>query len=289
MITETKSARAARATAPRRPARTPESVAAHERAIELLQSVAGTHYQDGDPKWDAVLAFLNLPLCYQPAVQLALANDRWKRVRDPKAYVATVAYRRALRENLRAHGKSDEAQGRSRIEVGPVANFVSDEPSVDGEMPTYDDQVDRLFWRDGEYYEDDSPLGDRVPDWLNAGGTYGLDVNWARVAEYAVIKKSMTDNVAKALAFMAAGMSRAVAMETAFDEEERAAIGAAWKWVDRNWDSRIVPLFHMEEPPAPVMKAEPPAGKSRGKMVPPWEALRLVCDRANRDSAGLAR
>jgi hypothetical protein len=99
----------------------------------------------------------------------------------------------------------------------------------------------------------------------------------------------MTDNVAKVLAFMAAGMSRAVATETAFDEEERAAIGAAWKWVGRNWASRVVPLFHMDEPPAPVMKAKPPAGKSRGKMVPPWEAIRQGCARANRDLAGLAR
>jgi hypothetical protein len=84
---------------------------------------------------------------------------------------------------------------------------------------------------------------------------------------------------------MTAGMSREIAMETAFDKEEREAIGAAWKWVDRNWESRIVPLFHLDEPPAQVVKKKPSAGKSKGGMMPPWEVLHRVCDRELRISA----
>lgn len=284
MQTETHNGQSARATAPCNPSASAKSLAARKLAIDLFQSVAGTLYQDDDSKWNAVLAFLNLPLCYQPAVQLALADGRWKQASDPKAYVATVAYRRALKENLLANEDSDEIRGRSRLEMGPVASFVPVGRNAAGESYNYDDQVDQLAWLSGDFDDYEEPLRDRVPDWLYAGGRYGRDVNWARVAEYAVRKKSMTNNVAKVLHFMTAGMSREIAIETAFDKEEREAIGAAWKWVDRNWESRIVPLFHLDESPAPVVK-KPSAGKSKGRLIPPWEVLHRVCGRELRISA----
>jgi hypothetical protein len=282
MISKTNKKRSARAAAAPKAVATPGAVAAGKLAIRLFQSVKGTDYQDGESKWNAVLAFLKLPLCYQPAVQLVLATGRWKRARDPKAYVATVAYRRAIRENLLMHSDLDETRGRSRDEAGPVASFIRVGRNAAGESYNYDDQVDQLNWHHGEFDDYDEPLGDRVPDWLSAGGKYGLAVEWARVAEYAVRKKSMASNVAKVLAFMTCGMSRELSMETASDTEEREAIGAAWRWVDRNWKTRIVPLFHMDEPPAPVVKTRPPKRKFR----PPWEALRQVHDRDQRVLSG---
>ena len=94
MIPKTNKKSTARAAAAPKAVATPESVAAAKLAIRLFQSVKGIGYQDGESKWNAVLAFVKLPLCYQPAVQLVLATRGWKRARDPKAHVATVAYSR---------------------------------------------------------------------------------------------------------------------------------------------------------------------------------------------------
>jgi hypothetical protein len=277
-----------------RPARTNgragDATHLREHEVALFDLVAGLHYNGNESLWDAALDQLNLPLCYQSAVQRALADGRWRGAASPRAYVATTAYRIALKENLLPMGDLDDRRGRSRIECGPVSSFIPLSYGGPGAEWTHQDSVDRFFWPEiTETEDDDEPPGSRIPDWLRSKQRRGHLVDWWKVARYAVRKESMVDRVGDVLQFKAIGIGREIAVRVANDQKERAAIAAAWKWVDRNWESRIVPLFHLDEPPAPVMKAKPPAGKPRGKMVPPWEALRQVCDRANRVSAGLAR
>jgi hypothetical protein len=81
-------------------------------------------------------------------------------------------------------------------------------------------------------------------------------VDWETVAVYAVQKPEMARRVAKSLILrFDERIGRPAAVERARNAGEAQEIEAAWKWVDRYFDSRIVPLFRIEQPPH---ECEPP-------------------------------
>lgn len=79
---------------------TPRPPKLHADPSALFKSVAGFHYDENPVEWDRALKLLNLRLCYQPAVAEVLQQGRWQTSKNPSAYIATAAYRRALALNL---------------------------------------------------------------------------------------------------------------------------------------------------------------------------------------------
>jgi hypothetical protein len=79
------------------------SAPAPERRVLGLadfEAVVGTVYDENRDAWETVMKALNLRLCYQPAVAEVLGQARWRTARNPRAYIATAAYRRALSMEL---------------------------------------------------------------------------------------------------------------------------------------------------------------------------------------------
>ncbi len=108
-------------------------------------------------------------------------------------------------------------------------------------------QTETGAWHQGGY----QPLNDEgieIPGWLQRDGERDA-VNWEAVAQHVVRKPKMVPAVARVLELRATGVSRPRAVAGAKSREESREIESAWKWVDREWDGRIVPLFRKEKPP----------------------------------------
>jgi hypothetical protein len=245
----------------------------------MLSGVAGRFYEEDEPGWNSVMELLNLPLCYQPGVAMALKGGRWKRAENPKAYVATVAFRLAIEHDLVDRPQFRTAYKKDGIDGGPFSDHISNRKNEDGTEMTYEEQMDRLDLEFGDQFED-LRIEDRVPDWLRMRNGHGWHVDWVRVAQCAVRKGSMLDDVAIILQMMALGVPRDQVFEMAEDEKERKAMQAAWRWVDRNWDSRIVHLFRRECPPEAEPRIMPKPKKLQAGPVPAWEAIRRACERS---------
>ena len=263
---------------------TKEAAKARKHAMALFRAVQKVEYQDGESQWNAVLEFLNLPLCYQPAIKLALADGRWRRAANPKAYVATVAYRIAINEHLFERPIDAETLGRDKSEVGPISNVIVDRGYEDGRPMSDEDYMDRMWSSYGDWGDFDWGV---IPDWLRAFGDRHTLVDWNRVAECAVRKDGMADAVSEVLQLKAIGIPRDAALRAARNDRHRDRLQAAWRWVDRNWESRIVPLFHQHHPPRPVPVPAAPARnkasrKQEGRLVPPWEVLQKISQRPRR-------
>src|ERR1039458_839516 len=91
----------------------------------------------------------------------------------------------------------------------------------------------------------------------------------------------MVPMLGRALTLRASGISRPRAVAMARDKQEARAIEAAWKWIDRNWERLIVPLFHNK--PLPERSSKFPTSKSckpyQADFLKPWEALARVIAR----------
>ena len=120
--------------------------------------------------------------------------------------------------------------------------------------------------------EDDSTFS-AVPSWLrntDEPDTVNLDL----VAKHAVQKPGMAPAIAKVLKIMQTNCNRRVAIEEAATDKEAAEIDAAWKWVYRNMESRITPLFHMEKPPEISDLSTRPSRKPKNQFVSPAQVLK---------------
>jgi hypothetical protein len=263
---------------------TAEAVVQRDDVVAALGNVAGKFYDEMPKDWDAVMRLLNLSLCYQPAVAMVLKTAHWKRAANPKAYVATAAFRLAVKHDLVERPRFHSPYRFDEVDAGPVSNHISARLNSDGEEMTYEEQMDRMDFEFGDYFED-SKIEERIPDWLRRDQESGWHVDWVRVAECAVRKESMVDSVADILQLMALGVPRERAFEMAQDETERKAMQAAWRWVDRNWESRIVRLFARQQPPkANVTTSDKPEASPVGNL-PAWDAIRRSCQRSRQDPA----
>src|SRR4051812_83144 len=62
--------------------------------------LAGQDFVQPDAEWIAlVTGILELPIAFFAAVKMALVQGRWRNVKNPKAYIRTVARREALKMN----------------------------------------------------------------------------------------------------------------------------------------------------------------------------------------------
>ena len=224
----------------------------------LFESVAKVHYDDNSSDWDRALKALNLRLCYQPAVAEVLQQGRWRTAMNPGAYIATAAYRRALALELpfssdRVVEPNGDAR-RFRV-VSSDAPF-SKEPDYgqDEDGNAYTEEENRGAACGGDSGGDDGGWEQSVPDWLRPSGWMlrqqrwhendGDRVNWEKVAEKAVQKRYMRRFVAKALRL---SYEEFVPREKAIEEEHKLEakreLGAAYKWIYRNWEGRIRPVL----------------------------------------------
>src|SRR5690242_9268556 len=108
--------------------------------IDLLES-ATAKLERGDagpdPEWTGLVAgLLDLPPEYLRAVQVALAQRRWSKAKDPKAYLRTVA-----RREMRSGGL-----GRDPKSTLAIPTDVRDE---EGQPLSYQDYIDHRSYDDG--------------------------------------------------------------------------------------------------------------------------------------------
>jgi hypothetical protein len=213
------------------------------------RALAGPTYDANQQAWDEVLGTLNLRPCYQPAVVKVLSEGRWRNKENPRAYVATAAAQQALAMRL-----PDFSDTKFRRVSGDESGFDSGEQATRRQSispPRYD--------RDGELMPDivegaadvaDPPsVSEHIPEWLQRGEEYDA-VDWETVAVHAAQKPRMAPVLAATLiSRCAVGIGRPKAVATALDPGRAREIEAAWKWIDRNWASKIAPLFQKADAP----------------------------------------
>jgi hypothetical protein len=131
---------------------------------------------------------------------------------------------------------------------------------------------------DGDYRE--------IPGWLQRGEEADA-VDWETVAAYAALKPRMACRLARVLVMRQLGIGRPEAVSRAKTDQEASAIEAAWKWLDRNFDDRIVPLFKMVDPPRSLAAKDiasfpllAPGVSLRVDLQPHWDGNRLFLVRA---------
>jgi hypothetical protein len=99
---------------------------------------------------------------------------------------------------------------------------------------------------------DDYDFDREIPGWLQRGEEHDA-VDWETVAAYAVLKPRMACLLARVLiARLDRRLGRPEGMARAHSAKQANEIEAAWKWIDRNADERITPLFKMSAPPRPL-------------------------------------
>jgi len=242
--------------------------------IAILNRVAGRSYERNRNAWDRAMHLLNLPTKYQVAVAEVLRDGRWRTADNPKAYVAKAACNtmlhlgladmvdramgvRRIRSNCSEPVVNDSMFPRRFNDSGEEVNFLE---FYDESPDPPDDTSDDLR---GE-------IRASVPPWLRYKGRpfvcqgftfppskhptwardnessylqLGLDllfeeplgIDWDLVTRMAVRKAVIRPAVAAVLSYsLDYGVSRTEAIRRARSSEAKAAIDAAWKWVNRN-------------------------------------------------------
>jgi len=221
-----------------------------QRLTVLLESAAKTTYDSDPTLWDELLKALNLDRLYQLTVAEVLRQGRWRKTKNPCAYISSAAVRSARGKRLPDYSEKQ------------FRRVASDEPNDD--VGTHIDSAagfDLEDWGGGGVYErtasgairyvesDDDNYYRQIPGWLQRGEEHDA-VDWETVAAYAAIKPRMACLLAQVLiARLDRRLGRPEAMACSASDKEAKAIEAAWKWIDRNADERIAPLFKMHAPP----------------------------------------
>ena len=259
------------------------------RETALFDAAAKNTYDSNPDLWGEVLTVLNLDLCYQPTIADVLQRGTWRTAANPRAYIATAAVRSARGKKLPDYFEKE------------FRRVPSDEPNSDvGTRLDSGAEFDLENWGGGGVYErtasgairyvddsDDYGLERRIPAWLRRGHETDT-VDWETVAAYAVLKPRMACQLARVLITrLELRIGRPEAMARAANTDESAAIEATWKWIDRNVQDRIAPLFKGNRPPRSLTEADiasfpllSPGVSLRVDLQPHWDGKRLFLVRA---------
>jgi hypothetical protein len=255
-------------------------------AVSHIEQMSKMPTDGHDAEWlHFMSSTLKMPGCYLPAVREVLAQGRWRRHvgagQNPVGYVKTAAYREALKLGLGmdrlgeprvpakdqprrpapSRNRGDDLRfdqpetrvGRVHLSI-PEEKWKEYEDHIDGLHASHYDagtytRTERGAWRQGGAGAgNDDYRENEVPQWLQLDDG-SEDVDWHTVARYAARKPGMVQALAHALRLRATGVSRPRAVTMAKTKDEACEIEAAWKWLDRNWQARIVRLFRLDKPP----------------------------------------
>ena len=249
----------------------------HEKAngpqkdmVHLFDAASGRpHYDKSKSLWDTILEALNLPLCYQPAIASVLLENRWRSAENPRAYVATASWRKGLKLQLSNH------------EIPDIERVDIPEPSKSGLADTGKKSFlpescleNFLYQNIGRHDDEQFP----IPDWLRKKHESD-EIDWGKIAKYSVIKPEMKDALTRVLQMrFVDGLSRDKAVATVACQDEKREVEAMWKWIDRNREERIAPLFRLDGPPSKAQKSKRVQG-TRSRYIAPGEAIRRACER----------
>ena len=169
---------------------------------KLVEVIAIKPFEHAEAEWRRGLELLCLPLFYQPALAIALAESNWQEARDVARYLRTVTIRQAARLGLA------DADG-----PPPVSEILTGERTHEEVVNAEDPGIE---WGDNIYSELD-------PDIIDEDGK---GVNWERVAQRA----GLEEDELCVLECRAAGMTRSqILEELADDEEDRLRLQAAYR------------------------------------------------------------
>lgn len=226
------------------------------RLSALFESAANTTCDSNPKLWDEVLIALKLDLRYQPAIAEVLRRSTWRNAKNIRAYVASAAVRSARGQRLPDYSEKEFRRVASSNHNDDVGTHIDSGAGFDIED-----------WGGGGVYErsasgalryvdfDDDDYYRQFPEWLQRGGELDA-VDWETIAAYAVLKPRMACLLARVLIMrLEQRLGRPEAMARGANAKEASAIEAAWKWIDRNADDRIAPLFKMTTPPR-ILTAE---------------------------------
>lgn len=257
------------------------TITATQLASLLDAGCANPHYDGNERIWDPILATLNLAPCYQPAIAVVLKEGRWRDVENKRGYIATAAYRQGLKLQLREFRERDfrRVSGSRIIEnEGPKGEYFESGLSKQDEFEILQHKTKfRASPRSGLAVVQELECKMRIPQWLQKKQQPGT-VNWKKLAGHAALKREKTGALSKALEMrFAEGLSRDEAKKSVTSAAEKRQIGAAWKWIDRNLEACILPLFNLKSPPPKISGKATTAARRR--FMPPWEAIRQACRR----------
>jgi hypothetical protein len=280
-------------------------------ATILFDRLSKTARQGRDEEWvHVVVQVLHLPGCYVPAAQKVLRSAGWRRNtgihKNPIGYVKTATEREGLRMGLGTH-RHDPTEPRVPTTDKPrkreVENRTADlrfdhvdqrRGQVSLSVPrgvTVADHIDQLDYaslyatknRRGTWHQGSGEQGGyegrrEAPAWLQRDDD-PYTVNWEIVAKYAALKAHLAPSLAKTLYLrLERRIGRPAAIRAATSPQEAREIGAAWKWIDRNINTRIASLFRLSAPPASPGPAMVRDGRQKSGFIPAAEALRAVLD-----------
>jgi len=246
-----------------------------EDCTALFESTAHEPYDGNEAAWDRVLELLGFSLSLQPAVAKILSQDGWRSAKDPKAYVATAAWRQHSSMKLVDYdcrdfrvvstGRlDDDSDHRPDVSVDHGGN---ERPISD--LERLDNHMHHVAVRQ-HLYDDDTP---QIPAWLQRPDESDR-VDWSVVAQYAALKPAMRPSLARALDLrFSQGLTRQTALLGTKGNDQRHKLEAAWRWIDRNIATRIAPLFSRERAPHSMLATERRTSR-KGNFISPGEALR---------------
>lgn len=256
---------------------------------------------------DFTTRVVGLPDCYAPAAQAVIRQNRWRRLSGKQnliGYVKTATMREALKMGLaldRYLPNEPRVLTKERPQPSPTSPALGTVGLVDLPLPrsfnwsspeeseasggsgveatdngySYEDHLDHLQRKAHPQELQPDDLQRQIPYWLRRADERDA-VDWDKVARCAVLKRHMASVVAKVLKLKAEGVGRPAAVARASTPQKAQEIEAAWKWVDRNWLTRIVPVFQLDHPPDALLSH---VSSGRVKFIPPGSALREVLQR----------
>jgi hypothetical protein len=204
-------------------------------------------YHGNESAWDSVLELLDLPLSYQPVIATILREERWRTAEKHRAYVATAAHRQmrlmrlldSTQDDFRRLKTPSEDNYRSRVCQGP-----------DDDIPlSQEKKVEYSFYQSATREAWDRIYHRKIPKWLRDSVEYE-EIDWNTVAKYAALKTGMIRSLAFGLSLrFGQRVTREEAIRRGRAMGHGNKVAAAWKWIHRNFETRIAPLFKLESPP----------------------------------------
>ncbi len=195
---------------------------------KLIDRISTTPFERAEADWREALAWLGLPLFYQPALARALGQTNWRDARDVGKYLRGTTYRQAKRMGL--------AEVKGPIPVSCLMGAESD----DGAYARILDGTTRIRSAagvappvdpDATDDDDESPYERVDPPLMMIDPYDGYPcVDWASVGKRA----GLSEVEVSILEARADGLTRAqILEEEARDAEERLRLQAAYRNVHR--------------------------------------------------------